>query len=371
MKHDYFDDAISYGNMRRALNRCCLDVRWKDSVVGYELHAPRNTYDLIQDIRNGTYKISPYQTFTIYEPKKRVIIATRIRDRQFQMSLCEAGLYEDVTEHFIHDNCACQKGKGTDFALKRIKTHMRRFYQEHGKAGWVMKLDVKKFFPNTRHDVAKAAITKRVSDPRARQAVCDVIDSFEGDVGIGLGSQISQLVELAVLDDLDHFIKEELRIKHYVRYMDDMVFIHEDKEYLKRCWKEIEKKLKEIHLELNKKSCMYPLSQGVKFLQWRFVITESGRIKQTMNSDKLGKERRRLKALLAKEARGEIEEGTAERSLQAWAANADRGDTFFQQKRMTDYFQRMKGEMENGKSNEGRMAAESGTRCNERRSRGR
>ena len=366
MKNEYFDDAISYGNMRRALNRCCLDVRWKDSVVGYELHAPRNTYDLIQEIKNGTYKISPYQTFTIYEPKKRIIVATRIRDRQLQMALCEAGLYEDITEHFIHDNCACQKGKGTDFALKRIKTHMRRYYQEHGKEGWVLKLDVRKYFPSTRHDVAKAAIAKRVRDPRARQTVFDVIDSFGGDAGIGLGSQISQLIELAVLDDLDHFIKEDLRIKHYVRYMDDMALIHEDREYLKYCWTEIEKKLNEIHLELNKKSCMYPLSQGVKFLQWRFIITETGGIKQKMNSDKLGKERRRLKALLAKEARGEVEEGTAERSLQAWLANADRGDTFFQQKRMIYYFQRLKGELENVETNERGMAAQSGARCNER-----
>lgn len=345
MDHEYFEKAISYGNMRRALNKCCLDVRWKDSVVGYELHAPRNTYKLIQEIRNGTYKISPYQTFTIYEPKERIIVATRIRDRQFQMALCMAGLYEDITEHFIHDNCACQIGKGTDFALKRLKTHLRRFRQEHGRDGWVMKLDVHHFFPETRHDVAKAAIAKRVSDTRARQAVFDVIDSFEGDKGIGLGSQISQLVELSVLDDIDHFIKEDLRIRHYVRYMDDMIFIHEDREYLKECWKKIEEKLNRIHLQLNRKSCMYPLTQGVKFLHWRFIITESGRINQKMDGEKMGKERRRLKALLAKEARGEVEEGTAERSIQAWDANAARGDTYFQRKRMKQYYQKKRGEI--------------------------
>ena len=112
-----------------------------------------------------------------------------------------------------------------------------------------------------------------------------------------------------------------------------------------------------MHLELNKKSCMYPLKQGVKFLQWRFIITATGGIKQKMNSDKLGKERRRLKALLEKESRGEVEEGTAERSLQAWIANADRGDTFFQQKRMIYYFRYTKGELENVKTNERGVAA--------------
>lgn len=344
--------------MRKALNKCCLDVRWKDSVVGYELHAPRNTHQLIKEIRNGTYKISPYQTFTIYEPKERIIVATRIRDRQFQMALCMAGLYEDITEHFIHDNCACQLGKGTDFALKRVRTHIRRFHQEHGKDGWVMKLDVHHFFPETRHDVAKAAITKRVSDVRARKAVHDVIDSFHGDKGIGLGSQISQLVELSVLDDLDHYIKEELGIEHYVRYMDDMLFIHESKEYLKECWRKIEKKLNEIHLTLNRKSCMYPIRQGVKFLHWRFILTETGKIVQKMESEKMGKERRRLKALLVKEAKGEIEEGTSERSIQSWDANAARGDTFFQRKRMREYYEKKKEEIY---GNNRRKIAEGGT----------
>ena len=105
--------------------------------------------------------------------------------------------------------------------------------------------------------------------------VSDIIDSFEGDIGIGLGSQISQLLELAVLDDLDHFIKERLHIKYYLRYMDDFILIHEDKAYLQYCRKEIEKELTKIHLKLNRKTSLYPLKQGVKFLQWRFIFTES------------------------------------------------------------------------------------------------
>ena len=218
---DYFDSAMSYGNLRRALNRCCRDVRWKDSVVGYELHAAQNTHKLMNSLKDGTYKISPYQHFTIYEPKQREILATRIADRQVQMALCQGGLYEDLTEHFIHDNCACQTGKGTDFTMKRVKTHLREYYRKHGKDGWVLKCDIHHFFPSTSHDVAKEAIRKRVDDPKACQMVCDVIDSFGGDKGIGLGSQISQLVELAVLDDLDHYIKERLHILPLIREIQD------------------------------------------------------------------------------------------------------------------------------------------------------
>ncbi len=335
---DYFDNAFSYGNMRKALNRCCRNVRWKDSVIGYELHASQNTHKMIDCILDGTYKISPYQRFTIHEPKKREIVATRISDRQVQMALCEAGLYQDLVEHFIYDNCACQRGKGTDFALNRMKVHLLRYYRKHGKEGWVLRCDIHHFFPETSHKVAKEAIDKRVGDERVAKMVHDIVDSFDGDKGIGLGSQISQLMELAVLDDMDHFIKERLRIKHYIRYMDDFVLIHHDKAYLQYCLCEIWKKLAEINLELNDKTTIHPLRQGIKFLQWRFVLTDSGGVKMFMNSDKTGRERRRLKKLLAGEKTGRFAPGTAENSMNAWKANADRGDTFFKVKRMQQYF---------------------------------
>ena len=341
MNQDYFDKAMEYGNIRRALLRCCRDVRWKDSVVGYELHAPQNTLKRIEEIQTGRYEISPYQHFTVWEPKKRDIVATRISDRQLQMSLCENGLYQDITEHFIYDNCACLKGKGTDFALNRLKVHLLRYYREHGREGWVLKCDVHHFFPSTRHDVAKAAASKRISDKKAMEMVHKIIDSFDGDVGIGLGSQFSQLVELAVLDDLDHFIKERLRIKHYIRYMDDFLLIHQDKEYLKYCRTEIEKELAKIHLKLNDKTCIYPLKQGVKFLQWRFVITSSGGVRMYMGKDKLGRERRRLRKLARRESEGSVSEGAVENSFISWKANADRGNTFYQVNRMKSFYERV------------------------------
>lgn len=356
---DYFDSAMSYGNLRRALNRCCRDVRWKDSVVGYELHAAQNTHKLLNSLKDGTYKISPYQHFTIYEPKKREILATRIADRQVQMALCQGGLYEDLTEHYIHDNCACQKGKGTDFALNRVKTHLREYYQKHGKDGWVLKCDVHHFFPSTRHDVAKAAVCKRVGDPKACQMVCDVIDSFGGDKGIGLGSQISQLVELAVLDDLDHYIKERLHVRHYVRYMDDLILIHEDKDYLMKCRDIIEAQLNEIGLELNSKTTIYPLKQGIKFLQWRFILSETGKIAMKIDSGKMGKQRRRIRKLLEKEIRGELAPGTAYNSLVAWKANANRGNTYYQQQRMTEFYYSEKARLMNGYYNQ-RTTSETG-----------
>ncbi len=351
--HDYFDKALTYGSMRKALRRCCRNVRWKDSVVGYELHAPQNTHKLIDSFRDGSYRISPYQRFTVYEPKKREILATRIADRQFQMSLCQAGLYDDFVEHFIYDNCACQIGKGTDFAIKRLKHHMAEYYRDHGSDGWVLALDIHHFFPSTRHDVAKAAVKKRISDKRAADYVCGVIDSFGGDNGIGLGSQISQLVELAVLDDLDHYIKERLRVRHYIRYMDDLRLIHHDREFLRRCWCQIDDKLGEIGFELNRKSTMYPLRQGVKFLQWRLCCKSTGKIILRMNGKKVSRERRRIRKILRKEVDGEFTQGTAYNSLTAWRANAARGNEWRRQINMRNYYYTTKAGLRHGENHSG------------------
>lgn len=128
-------------------------------------------------------------------------------------------------------------------------------------------------------------------------------------IGLGLGSQVSQLVALAVLDDLDHFIKERLRIKHYIRYMDDFILVHEDKEYLRQCKKEIEARLFALGLQLNDKTALYPLRQGVKLLQWRFIVTDTGAIIRKMGKKKQGKQRRKLKKLYAKSSAESMRQG--------------------------------------------------------------
>ncbi len=154
---------------------------------------------------------------------------------------------------------------------------------------------------------------------------------------LGLGSQVSQLVALAVLDDLDHYIKERLKIKHYVRYMDDFVLIHEDKEYLRQCREVIAAKLADIGLELNEKTTLHSLRQGVKLLQWRFILTDSGAVIRKMGKKKQGKQRRKLRKLCDKERGGECAQGTVRESLTSWLAHAERGDTWHERRKMKKY----------------------------------
>ena len=339
----YYKIACSFQNLYKGLKKCCRNVRWKDSVVGYEANGLKNTLKLRERLLNGTYKISKYQQFMIHEPKERQIIASRLVDRQFQRSLCDSGLYKDIVEHLIRDNVACQVGRGVDDALKRMKVHLLRYFRQNGNVGWVLKCDIKHFFPETRHDVAKAVIEKYVSDPDAVKAVCNIIDSYEGDKGIGLGSQISQLIELLILNDLDHYVKERLKIKGYIRYMDDFILIHQDKEYLQKCLIDIRSKLSDMGFELNDKTQVFPIQQGISFLQWRFVLTETGKVLMLMSSSKLSKQKDRILKLWKRELEGSVKSGATEESVRAFLANAARGDTWKIQEEIKRYYEQVTG----------------------------
>lgn len=343
-----YEQSISFDELYKGLLKSKRNVSWKDSVAGYAINALKNTYKLRQSLLSGRYKLDPYQTFTIHEPKVREIVATRIKDRQFQRSLCDNILYPQMTKPFIRDNCACQINRGVDDALNRMDAHLHRHYRQHGLCGWVLQCDIKQYFASTRHDVAKAAIRKRVKDQDAADKACTIIDSFGSDgVGIGLGSQVSQITELAVLDDLDHYIKERLRIKHYLRYMDDFVLLHHDKAYLEQCLKMIVEKLGAIGLQLNKKTNIYPIRQGVKFLKWRFILTDSGKVIRKMNPKSISKERRKLRKLRRLLDKKQITVEEIKTNYSSWKANARRGNTRGILLSMDRYYKSLFGEETN------------------------
>lgn len=336
------EKICSFEELYKAVFICKRNVMWKDSVAGFVKNALVNCYNLHHELMNDTYKLSPYSVFVVHEKKTRTIVSTRMRDRVVQRSLCDNYLTEYLTKSFIYDNCACLPGRGTDMARNRLKCHLQRFYRKHGLDGWVLKVDIHDFFGSTSHDVVKAAVAKRVPDPWVRQQVYTIVDSFDHiapDRGMGLGSQITQLVQLAVLDDMDHYIKEVLRIKGYVRYMDDFILIHEDKEHLKRCLVEITRILTDLGLELNeKKTGIQPVRNGIHFLGFSFRLTDTGKVLQTVLHKKISKERRKLRKLVDRVNAGEMTKQHVDECYKAWRAHVEKGNCQSLLSRMDSYY---------------------------------
>lgn len=329
---DIKEKVCDFASLYNAMHKCKRNVMWKGSVAGYVKNGLVNCLKLQQQLYDGSYKIDKYSVFLVHEPKMREIVSTRIKDRVFQRSLCDNYLYEAMTRTFVYDNCACQINKGTDFAMNRLNCHMQRYYRKHGKEGFVLKCDIKNYFGSTRHEVAKGAVRKRAKNEWVYQQVCDIVESFDQgrdpDVGMGLGSQITQLTQLAVLDDLDHFIKEGLRIKYYIRYMDDFILIHEDKAYLQYCRSEIDKRVSLLGLKLSaSKTQLFPLDQGIKFLGFKFYLTDAGKVIRKLRRENASKEKRKLRKLKNLVDKGTLTKEHVDECYNSWKAHAKRGDT--------------------------------------------
>lgn len=329
---DIKEKVCSFRNLYKAMHKCKRNVMWKDSVAGYVKNGLVNCYKLRQALLDGTYKIDKYSLFTIYEPKKREIVSTRMNDRVFQRSLSDNYLYDAVTNSFIYDNCACQTGKGTSQARDRLKCHMQRYFRKHGIEGYVLKCDLSNYFGSTPHSIAKEAVASRIDSKWVEQHTDKIIDSFNQganpNVGMGLGSQITQLTELAVLDKLDHIVKEQLGIKQYIRYMDDFILIYPDKEYLNYCLKEIDAYITSLGLTLSKKKTqIFPVKQGIKFLGFIFRLTETGKTIMKLPKENITHEKRKLRKLKELVVSGKMTKDHVDECYNSWKAHAEQGDT--------------------------------------------
>lgn len=338
--------VCSYENLYKAMQKCRNNVGWKDSVINFTNEGITNCAKLREQLLNDKYKILQYSIFYVYEPKKRKIVSTRFKDRVFQRSLCDNYFTQKISKSFIYDNCACQINKGTKFARDRLKCHLQKYYRKHGTNGYVLKCDVADYFGSTSHEVAFNAVKKRVEDEWVLYHIKKIIDSFNDgvnpNVGMGLGSQVTQLIQLAVLDDLDHYIKEGLHIKQYIRYMDDFILIHEDKEYLLRCKEQIRNELAKIGLQLSKKKTqLFPITHPIKFLGFSFRLTQGGRVVMKLLPKKISHERRKLKKQVNRAKNGIMTREQVDNCFKSWEAHAKQGHTYRLRKHMKRYYKNL------------------------------
>ena len=288
--------VCNISNLYKAMKGCRKGVKWKASVINYTHHGLLRVYILKKSILNNTYKPVEGPKFTIYEPKKRDITATRFRDRVPQRCLVDTYLYEEITSKFIDENCACLKHRGTDYARNILKRNLKELYAISGLSGYALKIDVKSFFGSIDHDVAKSIIKELINDSWAYQMICDEIDSHTCDVGIGLGSQLNQYIALSILNGIDHLCKD-LGFNLYVRYMDDIIILHKSKEALTLLRDLIEDELIKLKLRLNKnKTIIAKITQPIHFLGFSYKLHNTGRVTMKVLPAKISKRRRRLKA---------------------------------------------------------------------------
>lgn len=291
-----FEKVFSFRHLYDSYRKCCLGVGWKRSTQIYRANAILNVANTHRALMAGTFRSRGFQEFDIYERgKPRHIRAVHISERVVQRCLCDYAPVPLLERSFIYDNGASMKGKGIDFALNRLERQLRKFWLHHGKEGWVLTFDVHRYFDSIPHDYIKAVIDRAIADERIKALTYYFIDQF-GDVGMGLGSQVSQICALASLNALDHMIKERLGIRFYGRYMDDGYLIHHDRAHLQKCREEIIRQCNAIGFTLNMdKTEIKPLRRGFRFLKVRFFLTDSGGVIRLPNRRNTTAMRRKLR----------------------------------------------------------------------------
>ena len=332
-------DIISYDALYDSMCKCQKGVIWKDSVAHFVLNAPEEIMRLEEQLADGTYQPRPPKMFMVTSPKPREISSIPFRDRVYQRSLNDNILYPTMTKSFIYDNWACQKGKGTDRARARLKEFMQKFYRKHGTDGYIAQFDIHGYYPNMDHAYIEEMFRKKLS-PEIHQRVVDILHhQYGGDKGYNPGSQMIQIAGISALDSLDHFIKEQLHIKYYIRYMDDFILIHEDKEYLKTCQQRIIEKLAECKFEINpKKTQITPIKDGVMFLGFNYQMTDTGKVLMLINPKNVKAKRKNLFRLVAKSKRGEIPRASVDESYRSWRDHASKGNNYKLLQRMDKYY---------------------------------
>jgi retron-type reverse transcriptase len=330
-----WDNVVSFGNLLLAYEKARKGKRSRDEVAWFGLNLEKELFQLQDELQTKTYRPGNYRIFTIYERKPRQISAAPFRDRVVHHALMNI-VEPLLDQRFIFDNYACRQGKGVHQAVNRYQHWANRY-------AYALKLDVARYFPSIDHAILKQQIAHHLKDPDVLWLFDVILDHspafppeplvyFPGDdlftplgrrIGIPIGNLTSQFLANLYLDGFDHFVKQELGVKAYLRYVDDMVLLSNSKVELHGWVKAIEAKLLELRLRLHpRKVNIFQVYEGVDVLGYR--VFPAHRLLRNDNGHRFA---RRLRGFAAAYAQGDMEWEDFNPSVQSWIGHASQADT--------------------------------------------
>ena len=307
-----YDDIVDIDKIREMYHIIRVNTKNRGKLHKFELFYSSNIISILEALRNKCYKHSKYNVFLVHEPKYRIIMSEIMSDKVVNHLISKYILAPGIIPHLIPQNVATREGKGTKEGIRYLKMYINKLKLNYDKV-YVLKCDIKKYFYSIDHELVLEKCKRFIDDPEVFQLVLNVVKSTDEDYvnsaidkvvkkeidrvsklnildkdikieelkriprypkgkGLPIGNMTSQLLAVYFLNDLDHYIKERLHCKYYIRYMDDFVIFDHDKERLKVLRKEIEEKLKDFKLELNKKTNIYDLNHGFGFLGYYYFL---------------------------------------------------------------------------------------------------
>ena len=282
-------------------NDVVKNTKNKRKVFLFEMNKIQNIIKIKEILETEIYNPLEYNIFAIFEPKCRIVMSLSIRDKIINHYMAKFILVPRLEKYLDIRNCATRKNMGIHYANKLLKRYLCEC-KRNGEV-YILKLDISKYFYSIDHNILKSMLSDKLSSDEFN-IIESIIDStnapyinekinfiknsyggkkvdelnqipyYETGRGLSLGAMVSQFLSIFYLSSLDHFIIHNLHLKRYIRYMDDMICISNDKDYLIECKKIIEDKLlDEYNLRANsKKSKIYKAENGFIFLGYRYRV---------------------------------------------------------------------------------------------------
>ena len=263
---------ISVENLLDAWREFLRGKRSRRDVQIFELNLMENILALHRDLANKTYKHSPYQAFNISDPKPRSIHKASVRDRLLHHAIYRV-LYPFFDRTFIADSYSCRLNKGTHKAISQFRAYSYKASQNHTRTVWVLKCDIKKFFASIDQRILLDIVGHYISDNDIRWLISQIIFSFHSTQrgkGLPLGNLTSQLLVNIYMNELDQFVKHQLKAKYYIRYADDFIFLLHDRLWLGEVLSKVQSFLQNtLKLQLHPdKIFLKTIASVVDFLGW-------------------------------------------------------------------------------------------------------
>lgn len=311
-----YNDIVDIEKIMDVYHHIKLNIRKKQKILKFEFFQTANIITIYTILKEKRYTHGKYNIFLIIKPKSRIIMGEKLSDKIINHVISKYVLNPAISPRLIDTNVATRKNKGTSKAVYYIKKYINSLKVNNDKI-YALKCDVYKFFYCIDHEILLKKLSNIIEDKDLMNMLTTIIEStdreyineeinkiitrqkqyiknlkisnrekelkyleldrlplYQKGKGLPIGNMSSQIMAIFYLNDLDHYIKEKLHIKYYVRYMDDLVLFHPDREYLKYCLVKIKERLSLEKLKLNNKTQIYELHQGLSYLGYKFILKD-------------------------------------------------------------------------------------------------
>lgn len=323
---DYgFNNYEDANELIKAFDLSSRESKWKSETQRVAVNLFTHICSIQKSLISGTYEQKPFREFDINERgKPRHIRAFCPNDRIVQRTISDNVLLPSCEKYLIYDNGASIAGKGMSFTRMRTVNALVDYRNKYGIDGWVLQIDFKKFFDSIPHGKLLHRLSKIIPDDKAMELISKMVHSFSTEVNpdrsLGIGAQISQICGVFFPTIIDTFCTCVMSVKHYIRYMDDILIIHESKEFLEKVLENVIIKSQNIGLTVHPdKSHITPLRKGFTFLKIKYHFDiNTGKIVQTPVPKAFKRERKRLRKFRKKFINHEMSYYDIEQCFKSW-----------------------------------------------------